>query len=398
MRTIEKLHMEKLQINSDREPIFEGVVVGYNEVCQITGRPGLSVDVNSRLTASNNHFSLSTQSHQSTASSKDATNCIKSTTDDATNCVKKKNILQRRGSNTSLTLNIVGSTDASSNSLNSLKLPSSADPSNNATAKKSLLGRRNPNRNLTLQLESRPVARGSSFESQMEDRQACTTCGEGSKSKFAAKAKFVFNSDQSSSETEDGCDEDTAYCPCSISLIRNITTRPLSPQTTCVEFKSYMANIEKLRNASNVLTVHKLTALSNAFNRSYSTLANGTMTNRSLNNCTLSNRTVSQCDSCETCSICKTCEMCETKCSCELNRLLAELHKEFWDLPTNYQPKSLVSGSQVKNRYKSILPNEHSRVHLEGKAVSQKQFENANDSYINANYIKVSFGTFSSIF
>lgn len=38
-----------------------------------------------------------------------------------------------------------------------------------------------------------------------------------------------------------------------------------------------------------------------------------------------------------------------------------------------------MSGSQSRNRYKSVLPNEHSRVHLPGP-----------QNYIHANYIKVS--------
>lgn len=54
------------------------------------------------------------------------------------------------------------------------------------------------------------------------------------------------------------------------------------------------------------------------------------------------------------------------------------LHQEFWEVPLNLQEKCLVSGSQSRNRYKGVLPNEHSRVHLPGP-----------QSYIHANYIKV---------
>lgn len=82
-------------------------------------------------------------------------------------------------------------------------------------------------------------------------------------------------------------------------------------------------------------------------------------------------------------------------------RLLRELHQEFWDLPTNYQEKPLVFGSQAKNRYKTILPNEHSRVRLEMRhaatttsLMAAAPFCSADlgdepELYINANYIKV---------
>lgn len=57
-----------------------------------------------------------------------------------------------------------------------------------------------------------------------------------------------------------------------------------------------------------------------------------------------------------------------------------KLHQEFWEVPLNLQEKCLVSGSQSRNRYRGVLPNEHSRVHLPGA-----------QSYIHANYIKVNY-------
>lgn len=53
-----------------------------------------------------------------------------------------------------------------------------------------------------------------------------------------------------------------------------------------------------------------------------------------------------------------------------------KLHQEFWEVPLNLQEKCYVSGSQSKNRYKGVLPNEHSRVPLPV------------GGYIHANYIK----------
>jgi tyrosine-protein phosphatase ERK len=43
----------------------------------------------------------------------------------------------------------------------------------------------------------------------------------------------------------------------------------------------------------------------------------------------------------------------------------------------------MVFGSQPKNRYKTILPNEHSRVILQREEGVQQE------PYINANFIKV---------
>ncbi|KAL3270868.1 hypothetical protein HHI36_021384 [Cryptolaemus montrouzieri] len=66
----------------------------------------------------------------------------------------------------------------------------------------------------------------------------------------------------------------------------------------------------------------------------------------------------------------------DLKAACEDNRV-PKLHQEFWEVPLNLQEKCYVSGSQNKNRYRGVLPNEHSRVHLPGV-----------QSYIHANYIK----------
>ncbi|KAK9886509.1 hypothetical protein WA026_016788 [Henosepilachna vigintioctopunctata] len=66
----------------------------------------------------------------------------------------------------------------------------------------------------------------------------------------------------------------------------------------------------------------------------------------------------------------------ELKATCE-DRRVPKLHQEFWEVPLNLQEKCYVSGSQNKNRYRGVLPNEHSRVHLPGI-----------QTYIHANYIK----------
>ncbi|TMW41604.1 hypothetical protein DOY81_013316, partial [Sarcophaga bullata] len=92
----------------------------------------------------------------------------------------------------------------------------------------------------------------------------------------------------------------------------------------------------------------------------------------------------------------------------EQKRIFRSLHKEFWDLPLNHQEKPMVFGSQTKNRYKTILPNENSRVMLEKESKlllemvqhcpdiedellqSITKYITITDEvpYINANYIK----------
>ncbi|CAF0983443.1 unnamed protein product [Adineta ricciae] len=57
------------------------------------------------------------------------------------------------------------------------------------------------------------------------------------------------------------------------------------------------------------------------------------------------------------------------------------LYQEFWSIPTNHLEKLRIYGAGIKNRYGTIIANEHSRVklpELSGDSIS---------SYINANYI-----------
>ncbi|XP_059177382.1 receptor-type tyrosine-protein phosphatase R-like [Physella acuta] len=58
------------------------------------------------------------------------------------------------------------------------------------------------------------------------------------------------------------------------------------------------------------------------------------------------------------------------------------LYEEFWEIPMNHTEKVSVAGSGMKNRYKTIIPNEHSRVILPDIDCDPL------NSYINANYIK----------
>ncbi|CAH1787206.1 unnamed protein product [Owenia fusiformis] len=61
------------------------------------------------------------------------------------------------------------------------------------------------------------------------------------------------------------------------------------------------------------------------------------------------------------------------------------LHEEFWAIPMNHpdSQKVAIAGSGMKNRYRTILPNESTRVHLEAN-----DDDDPLSTYINANYIR----------
>lgn len=162
------------------------------------------------------------------------------------------------------------------------------------------------------------------------------------------------------------------YCQCGSNTTRNITTKPLSPQATSEDFKIYLANIQLLQNATNVKSFSEIQKLIYVFSKSY------VDRRKDENGCT---RLSSD----------KEFRLSEA----EQNSLVTNIHKEFWDLPTNFQEKPLVFGSQIKNRYKTILPNEHSRVILQKELIFDQcggngQSYSSYEPYINANYIKVS--------
>ncbi|KAG1671265.1 Receptor-type tyrosine-protein phosphatase R [Nymphon striatum] len=58
------------------------------------------------------------------------------------------------------------------------------------------------------------------------------------------------------------------------------------------------------------------------------------------------------------------------------------LHREFWEIPLNHREKIIIPGSGHKNRYKTIIPNEETRVIL------PQVHNDVLDTYINANYIR----------
>ncbi|XP_037042001.1 uncharacterized protein LOC119078522 isoform X2 [Bradysia coprophila] len=335
----------------------------------------------------------------------------------------KKNLLQRRGSNTSLTLNIQGS----SNSLNRFNSHSSLNISQDGGVgrqKKGLLERRNSNASLTLNIQNRglsisncnlrgsecslssinvgntesfdqPEVRDDPVNSQIRHQSAhhhshhrrkflssenlhnFSIClkqcdsesnihhGSVSDLKHTSPrhthitvdaSEFIGKGDGESAELGSEC-----YCDCAV---RNISTKPLSPQTTSEDFKIYLANIQMLQSASNVLSDQQLRNLNVVFEHSY---------NKGQSTMMSDDKMTKSCDN----SI-----GLATSTDDSQKLLLRNLHQEFWDLPTNYQEKPLVFGSQTKNRYKTILPNEHSRVILSAEPGLLQE------PYINANFIK----------
>lgn len=335
-------------------------------------------------------------------------------------------LLQRRGSNHSLTLNLAGSVGDLSGATSLAGSTTQIVPKRH-----SLLQRRGSNASLTIQGSDLSLSRFNSHGSLNEARAAraknhlsvsnyslrssahnllgrplrpsCSSSGSGADPRSASHHHPKFFSSENLNQNNmlkycqtididgpvttyfDGCEpgeeelldsellDELHYCQAGAGGadgldddgdgIRRITTKPLSPQSTSEDFKIYLANIQYLQNASNVLHQEDIRQMDVMFRdlRDYQRLPT------------------------------------PAKLSAEQEQLLnvqrrklREIHQEFWDLPTNHQEKPMVFGSQPKNRYKTILPNEHSRVILEPEEMSSTPGTPPLEPYINANYIKVS--------
>ncbi|KAM7342238.1 protein tyrosine phosphatase-ERK/Enhancer of Ras1 isoform 1-T3 [Cochliomyia hominivorax] len=212
--------------------------------------------------------------------------------------------------------------------------------------------------------------------------------------------------------------QESAVCTCT--GVRNIMTKPLSPQTTSEEFKIYLANIQMLQNASNALNQHDLIKLNYIFDNSYASntksIADQSIPILSMPASHREAETppamISNSEDCEIIErylhVVKDVLPSLQPDEEEQKRIFRSLHKEFWDLPLNHQEKPMVFGSQTKNRYKTILPNENSRVILEKESKLliemaescpnieegllsdiKNRISNTDEvPYINANYIK----------
>ncbi|KNC21092.1 hypothetical protein FF38_00531, partial [Lucilia cuprina] len=399
----------------------------------------------------------------------------------------KQSLFRRRGSNQSLTLTNLTATScgnlnsfASQNSLNveRAQLTTQPRPINNAslgaTPRRGLLERRGSNQSLTLNMSSSFGGIGSEkgilgnssmnlVEAKPDDdvkpshQSLVSTCSVHSHQRrffsseslnrnntqfsdlnqahkrnanqvcFGSVTDLKPNERDSSHQTAAGSGkthpehfdfQESSVCTCT--GVRNIMTKPLSPQTTSEEFKIYLANIQMLQNASNALNQTDLIKLNYIFDNNY--IANSTtLTEQTIPilNMPAANKEAETppavvCNSEDSeiierylhvvKDVIKSFELDEE----EQKRIFRNLHKEFWDLPLNHQEKPMVFGSQTKNRYKTILPNENSRVILEKESkLLIDMIQNCPDieedllndmsrqiltfdevPYINANYIK----------
>ncbi|EDW01648.1 uncharacterized protein LOC6559361 [Drosophila grimshawi] len=374
----------------------------------------------------------------------------------------RQGLFRRRGSNHSITLK--SHTTNSCGELNSVA---------NQTPKRGLLERRGSNQSLTLNMGgqlgivgSGSVGVGATQEQHslaQLDHPKLTVCNCGAANAgqathqrkffstenlnsnrggtssqyldFSSKQPLCFGSasdlqpsDQSKSKSPAGSTEPGVVCSCSTggggvvgAGIRNIMTRPLSPQTTSEEFKIYLASIQMLQSASNPLNQYDLIKLNHVFDHSYKVnlgqppvlvlgREGGTPTNQ-LPPTSEDSELLAMYQAVVKRIVTPLPQLDDD----EQKRIFRDLHKEFWDLPLNHQEKPMVFGSQTKNRYKTILPNEHSRVLLESEATElfnlQQQHQQSNLlqpqtttneelmskttllanedlPYINANYIK----------
>ncbi|KAL7043166.1 hypothetical protein ACKWTF_001417 [Chironomus riparius] len=335
----------------------------------------------------------------------------------------KKNLLQRRGSNTSLTLNIQGS----NNNLNRFNSHSSLNITG-SSQKKGLLERRNSNASLTLNVHNRGLSisncnlRGSEcslssvntnqmaelmmLEQEAEHQEAENEKEKAASEKYAQRNQRKFLSSENlhnmrsstamsmANTHRQQSQHQTPYG--SIDNLKQaqpyhhnekvpvISTKPLSPQSTSEDFKIYLANIQFLQSASNVLDEEHLKTLNELFQKSYKNhpkenLISSTMVHhRQFNNDDILNSKIGS----DGTTLISFGTGATTSPDEDQKQLLIKLHQEFWNLPTNYQEKPMVFGSQSKNRYKTILPNEHSRVIL------QREEGIPIEPYINANFIK----------
>ncbi|KAH8299516.1 hypothetical protein KR044_002161 [Drosophila immigrans] len=379
----------------------------------------------------------------------------------------RQGLFRRRGSNHSITLK--SHTTNSCGELNSMA---------NQTPKRGLLERRGSNQSLTLNMSGQPIVSGGQEQLQLQLHQlqleqpklTVCSCGAAAGVQAPHQRKFFstenLNSNRGGNSSSQYLDfsskqplcfgsasdlqpseplklkspaghtdvSGVVLCSCSCAAgvagaggvaggIRNIMTRPLSPQTTSEEFKSYLASIQMLQSASNTLNQFDLIKLNHVFDHSYkANLEQPPVLVLGREGGTPTNQVPPTSEDSELLamyqavvkSIVTTLPQLDGD---EQKRIFRDLHKEFWDLPPNHQEKPMVFGSQTKNRYKTILPNEHSRVLLESEATellnlkqqhqqsglmpppppSQANGEELNKAtllanedlpYINANYIK----------
>ncbi|XP_050358374.1 uncharacterized protein LOC126778778 [Nymphalis io] len=340
---------------------------------------------------------------------------------------QKKGLLERRSSNTSLTLNINTSNpqlstnrglSISNYNLNgstcNLSIYNSNHSIDNAEPRKGILERRSSNTSLTLNIQPqeprdleidetlidanlkdlphRDKHRKSlstenlipkSYKNRTKFRSTEKSFGSHDNlwsasygdQEYTQNLTYVCGDQENEIIYAFGRQEDSNFQP---GFVRNITTKPLSPQSTSEDFRLYLANMQHLQNASSVLTRQQLKDLNDVFQNGYSKFK--CLSKNEGQHC-CSGRVDIDLMSAENPEMALSEPVVSQPCSEYQKMLLRNLHQEFWDMPTNFQEKPIVSGSHTKNRYKTILPNEHSRFILRADGDN-------GEGYINANYIK----------
>ncbi|EDW60028.1 uncharacterized protein PTP-ER [Drosophila virilis] len=374
----------------------------------------------------------------------------------------RQGLFRRRGSNHSITLK----TNNTTNSCGELNSMANQTPSHVATTpKRGLLERRGSNQSLTLNMSGQLIGGVAVAADQLQPKLTVCSCGAANAAQsphqrkffstenlnsnrggnssqyldFSSKQPLCFGSASDLQPSEQSKNKSPAahaepgvvLCSCAAGGggggvgvgvgIRNIMTRPLSPQTTSEEFKIYLASIQMLQSASNPLNQYDLIKLNHVFDDSYKVnleqppvLVLGRGEGGTPTNQVPPTSEDSELLAMYQAVVKRIVTPLPQLSDDEQKRIFRDLHKEFWDLPLNHQEKPMVFGSQTKNRYKTILPNEHSRVLLESEATEllnlQQQHQQscllqpqtsseeliskttllANEDlpYINANYIK----------
>lgn len=286
----------------------------------------------------------------------------------------RKGILERRSSNTSLTLNIQPQEPRDLEIDETLIDPNLQDMPHRDKHRKSLSTENLIPKSYKNRARLRSTEKGLGFGSHDNLWSSSFTeqeCGQN--------LTYVCGDQENEIIYAFGHQEDPNFQP---GFVRNITTKPLSPQSTSEDFRLYLANMQHLQNASSILTRQQLKDLNDVFLNGYSKVK-CLGTGEGQHCC--SGR-VSEDISRENPQM-EIPEVATQPCSEYQKSLLRNLHQEFWDMPTNFQEKPIVSGSHPKNRYKTILPNEHSRFILRADTGNT-------EGYINANFIKVSLNFF----
>ncbi|KAJ8706248.1 hypothetical protein PYW08_010874 [Mythimna loreyi] len=343
---------------------------------------------------------------------------------------QKKGLLERRSSNTSLTLNInqsnpqlsvnrglsVSNYNLNGSTCNLSRYNSNISIDNPPTEpRKGILERRSSNTSLTLNIQPREEPRDLEIDETLIDtnlkdlphrdkhRKSLSTenllpksyknrtrlrstdkgVGFGShdnlwstsytEQDYPQNLTYVCGDQENEIIYAFGRQDDPNFQPV---FTRNITTKPLSPQSTSEDFRLYLANMQHLQNASSVLSRQNLRDLNDVFQNGYSKVKCHIL-GEGQHCCTGRVEDIAK----ENPQMVIPDPVPSQPCSEYQKMLLRNLHQEFWDMPTNFQEKPIVSGSHPKNRYKTILPNEHSRFILRADAGST-------EGYINANYIK----------